>query len=434
VDIQRALISRALRDRAFRTLIDNGVTESYFPDVDHANVFRWALEYWQTHGDSPTARALKQNFPSYKLVRVEEPLSYCIDELREQLKRARVEEAMLEATVLRNQEGTRADEVINLLEIALVDTHIEASALRDVNVSGSWRSRWDQYKRLKELPDGMRGITFGFPALDEVTSGAQDGQLITVIGEPKVGKSTLLLRMAKAAHEAGKKVLFIGFEMSNEEQLARFDSMVAGVDHARLMKGKLGPEAEKRLRRQLRLYHERTSDNPFIMTEDISSTTTVPGVQAKIQQYQPDIIFIDGVYLMDDVDSYTEKGSAQHLTNVTRGLKRLALNSRRPVVCTTQVLTWKMPKKAKGLTADAIGYSSSFAQDSDLIVGAEHTALDSEKVIRIVLSRNTARLWIKVSWDWATGNFTEIPGSGDWLGSSDDEEGGDGEEAFGLRV
>ena len=37
---------------------------------------------------------------------------------------------------------------------------------------------------------------------------------------------------------------------------------------------------------------------PFIFSTDITSATTVSGIQAKIQQYQPDVVFVDGAYLM----------------------------------------------------------------------------------------------------------------------------------------
>ncbi len=39
---------------------------------------------------------------------------------------------------------------------------------------------------------------------------------------------------------------------------------------------------------------------PFIMSEDSSSLTTVGAISGKIQEYQPDAVFVDGIYLMDD--------------------------------------------------------------------------------------------------------------------------------------
>jgi replicative DNA helicase len=164
-------------------------------------------------------------------------------------------------------------------------------------------------------------------------------------------------------------------------------------------------------------------------------------VQAKIQQYRPAIVFIDGIYMMQDTDAYYEQGSPQQLTALTRALKRMARQVNIPVVITTQLLTSKMPKRkvqdmgdGTGTTANAIGYSSSFAQDSDMVIAVEHTNVDTTKVVRVVLSRNSKRMWVKVDWNWATGTFQEIPMSGDFMSSVDDEEGDGDAEDSGIRL
>jgi replicative DNA helicase len=149
--------------------------------------------------------------------------------------------------------------------------------------------------------------------------------------------------------------------------------------------------------------------HPFIMTEDASSLTTVSAIAGKIQQYRPGLVIVDGVYLMDD-ENGEPKGSPQALTNITRSLKRLAQKFDVPLIGTTQVLSWKLGnKKSRQISADSIGYTSSFAQDSDLILGVESDPdIDNQAIVRVVLARTAPKGEIRIKWDWDTMDFTEV--------------------------
>jgi len=219
--------------------------------------------------------------------------------------------------------------------------------------------------------------------------------------------------------------------MSNDEQAARNDSMRTRVPLKRLQRGLLTDQEERKYQKGLRKLQEEYP-HPFVLSQDVSSATTLSGVLAKVQQHRPDILFIDGVYMMDD-EQGEDQGSAKHLTNVTRGLKRMAQQLDLPIMITTQVLTWKMGK-VKGkrrtqLSSDDIGYSSSFAQDSDLVLGVEHHPMHQDfKKVRLLLSRNTETVDITIRWDWTFGEFTEAE---DPDGDYDDDD--DEEDSYGLR-
>ena len=54
-------------------------------------------------------------------------------------------------------------------------------------------------------------------------------------------------------------------------------------------------QEHQRIARVLRTVREMRA---FVFSEDISNSITVSGVQAKIMEYQPDVVFIDAAYLM----------------------------------------------------------------------------------------------------------------------------------------
>lgn len=193
--------------------------------------------------------------------------------------------------------------------------------------------------------------------------------------------------------------MFQSFEMNNHEQQQRHDAMRAHISHGRLRRGKLLPAEETRY---IDTLNEMEKEHSFHLVDAVNGIT-VSSLAAKIEQTKPDIVFVDGVYLMlDEVSG--EMNTPQAITNITRGLKRLAQRIQKPVIITTQTLLWKM--RAGKVTADSIGYSSSFFQDSDVILGLEPVEEDEEiRLLKIVASRNCGPSETALTWRWETGCF-----------------------------
>jgi replicative DNA helicase len=103
-----------------------------------------------------------------------------------------------------------------------------------------------------------------------------------------------------------------------------------------------------------------------------------------------------------------EANTALALTNITRSLKRLAQRYQIPIVISTQVLEWKMRKGQ--VTADSIGYSSSFFQDADVLIALqrEDENVDDTRVLKLLAGRNTSPMEVSLVWDWSTGEFREL--------------------------
>jgi replicative DNA helicase len=267
----------------------------------------------------------------------------------------------------------------------------------EVDLSKNTEQRYKDYQALQNQQ--FLGIPTGFEKIDEATAGLQGGQLITVIAPPKTGKSQIALQIAINTHQLGKTPMFQSFEMNNHEQQQRHDAMRAHISHGRLRRGKLLPEEEARYIDSL---NEMEKQHSFHLVDAVNGIT-VSALSAKIEQCKPDIVFVDGVYLM--LDEITgEMNTPQAITNITRALKRLAQRIDKPIVITTQTLLWKM--RAGKVTADSIGYSSSFFQDSDVILGLEPVEEDEEiRLLKIVQSRNCPPSETAITWRWDTGCF-----------------------------
>jgi replicative DNA helicase len=266
-----------------------------------------------------------------------------------------------------------------------------------VDLSRDPDTRWHEYENVQNSV--LLGVSTGFQKIDEATAGLQGGQLITVIAPPKTGKSQIALQMAINTHLAGKVPMFQSFEMNNHEQTQRHDSMRAHISNANLRRGKLTSDEEKRFEAML---EDSKTQHPFHLVDAVNGLT-IDSLVAKAEQLNPDILFVDGVYLM--LDQVTgEANTPQALTNITRGLKRVAQKMNIPVVITTQTLLWKM--KGGKVSADSIGYSSSFFQDSDVILGLEPIEGEEKlRTLKIVQSRNCGPAETSITWKWETGCF-----------------------------
>lgn len=401
---EHLLISKVIQTRDLTVALKSGVKEDHFTK-EWSKVWSWVVTFWRDHGEVPTKRALSQEFGDIRLISAEEePFTALIDEVYNAYRHRNLLEAMALA-VPSLESGDTAKALLELskgVQLASAET----ARLRDINLIDTWEQRVDKYKELQSTPNALRGIPTGLLGLDRITSGFRPQQLITFVGEAKKGKSLMTLIMANAAHLHGKSPLFVSFEMSAEEQAARYDAIVSKVSYTNILRGSLTNNELAKITDTLRM---RKNMHPFIVTEDTSSLTTVSALAAKVKEFKPDILFVDGVYLMDD-ENGEPKGSPQALTNITRSLKRLAQNSDIPVIGTTQVLSWKLGnKKSRRITADSIGYTSSFAQDSDLIVGVESDPdIDNQSIIRVVLARSAPLGEIRINWDWNNMDFTEV--------------------------
>jgi replicative DNA helicase len=400
-DNEVRLLSRAVRTRDISVLLEAGVSDDWFFVDENKAVWRFIRQHWTKYQEVPTGVTVLDNFPTYRLLAVDDNIDYLLDQLIEYRKRQSTITVVQDASeAIASGDHNTAIAVLNQGVAKLLDEGSREST--DIDLTLNATGRFDEYLNVKTRPNGLLGIATGFKTIDQATAGLQPGQLITIIAPPKTGKSVLALQVAVNVHNDGFVPLFQSFEMNNIEQQHRHDAMRSHIAHSRLIRGALTKEEEARYQKVL---EEMEGMHKFYLTDAVSAMT-VTGLAAKIDKLRPDIVFVDGVYLM--VDEITgEQNSPQALTNITRGLKQLAMAKKIPVVISTQVLLWKMKKRQ--VSADAIGYSSSFYQDSDVILGLQKQDEedDTSRELRIVASRNCGPASSDLLWDWEEGKFEE---------------------------
>jgi hypothetical protein len=399
--VEEEVISYIALEGDLLTVTGAGIGLDHFLDPDNRRVFADIIAFQQDYAEAPTAEAILRDHPNFEFVAESSgPITYLLKQLHKARIETLVELGMGAAGDAMDKDGPEA--ALAVLRVMQTQVALASAESQEIDYAQTGSARLETYRKARENPGEMLGIPTGFVFLDKVTNGIQPQQFIVLTGLAKSCKTTVMLGMARTAYDYGVKPLILSFEMPYAEIARRMDGFRYGVNPSELLKGNLADRDWRRLERELLTVEK---DKSLIFTEDRAGATTLSGIQAKIEKVSPDVLFVDGAYfLRDEITGEVQTPLA--LTNISRGLRRLAL-SHIPIVVTTQSLSHKVG--AKGLTANSLGYTSAWVQDADLVVGMEPTDEDHEYRMKVLLSRNAIPQDHLISIHWDPPRFEEAP-------------------------
>ncbi len=243
----------------------------------------------------------------------------------------------------------------------------------DLSMANAYDMLWNQYSSVQNT-GGMLGIPYPWQALNEETQGMQGSQFIVLFGRPKSMKTWVAGYMAKHAYfNARKRVLFYTKEMNVSLVASRMACLFAGVDYKAFKNGKLQPELRDRvfyILRQLRddelTMHNGGPRNPFfLLTTDRGSQGGVSWLRAKIRETDPDLVVVDGMYLMHDDRGGKGTQEWQRMMHISRDLKSAAQEFDIPILGVTQAN--RGADKSKGDDLTELAFSDALGQDADAV-------------------------------------------------------------------
>lgn len=394
-NVEKLFVSKIIQDGNLTEVAD--VPPYFLNDPDYRNAFEYIRKYYADIGSVPTLRVFLSDCPRISLVEV--PESWI--DIKRRLERQYIAGVLSENLDKFNdafEEGD-IDAAVNFLGITVSKVHTAIPNSRDVDVSKNGDERLARYLERKNNPGTLVGVPTGFPTIDRATQGLQPGQLVTLTGLAKASKSTLAMRIAMSVQESGKRVLYLTYEQTVEEQERRLDAYRAGFNDNLLNSGNIDDGNWKKLQEAV---HITENLPPMTISEDCM---TVTAIGAKIDVIKPDIVIVDGVYMMED-ENGADRGSAMALANIVSGLKFLAM---RRSICVLAV-TQSTPARTKGevLNNDSIMGSRAFIQYSNTVIGIERTEDNRMRKVKILLSRSCAPCEIVLLFDYDTGQFVEL--------------------------
>lgn len=219
--------------------------------------------------------------------------------------------------------------------------------------------------RLQMMKAGVDFSTMKWPwdPLNKATFGVQPDDYIVFYGRPKSMKTWVLCYLIAWAFENEKKVVVYTKEMTDENIYARTLACILHLIYDDL-RGGTTSEADDMKLAELAAYIEndlRLSSMITVLSgQDVpEGGDTVQWLESKAEQYQPDIMFVDGLYLLSSTRKFTSDEG--RVRGISRDLRAMNLKLRIPLICTMQA-----NRKAAGhkdANLDEIAYSDALAQD-----------------------------------------------------------------------
>lgn len=182
--------------------------------------------------------------------------------------------------------------------------------------------------------DGINGVPSGFTELDKLTSGWQKSDMIVIAARPGMGKTALVLSMARNIAVDYKKPLAIfSLEMSSLQLVNRLISGEAEIPTEDIRRGRFTEKDYKYFFQRTK----RLTEAPIFI--DDTPALSIFELRAKArrlkQQHNIQLIIIDYLQLM----SSSGKGGTreQEISNISRSIKEIAKELEIPIIALSQL-------------------------------------------------------------------------------------------------
>lgn len=383
-NFENVLVTRIIETGNLKAVIARKILSDFFLLPETRQAYNYILKHYQKFNTTPSMELFRDKFRAFPLRSTNDSVEVICDEIRRNKLYVDMAEMMEEALKYNRTDPYEALDHLRGQMASLTSQHI---VTRDSDITKEIAQARDDYMRAKE-GEGLIGVPWPWPKLNEVTLGVQNGEVVYFYGRPKSGKTWWLIASAVEAFKKGRRPLLISKEMPTEQIRRRVLAVFTKVDYSALRTGKLPPQEEKRFFDDLEAFAENP---PFILSGDDEDKGGVMSVGAKIKEYSPDIVYLDGVYLMHDDRTNKRTTDWQGVSHITQDLKRLAKQMDIPIVGTTQGN--RASAKSKGDNKEETAFSDAFVQDADYLIRIIYEKSheeDREAIITIPAIREAA--------------------------------------------
>ncbi len=206
----------------------------------------------------------------------------------------------------------------------------------------------------------LEPIKTGFNTIDSKIGCMQGGDMIILAAATGMGKTCVMLNIALSMAKQGKNVLIFSLEMNKEQLLNRIISSEVGISSSKFRNATLTKDEE------IKFFGYAFSDefdklNIQICTEYNITTNRIRNI---VLGSKADIVFIDYMGLISNNNS---KSSYERMSEISRDLKLLAMESKKPFIVLHQLNRANTERKDKRPILSDLRDSGKIEQDADII-------------------------------------------------------------------
>lgn len=226
-------------------------------------------------------------------------------------------------------------------------------------VMDTYEQLGDAQKR-EDQPDNR--IMTGLGPLDKMTGGLYGSKLMIIGARPSVGKSIFAMTICLNAAKQGKRVLYITMEMKVNELMEREFASASMVNLSEITSGDISEDGWIKLAESI----------PTLVRKQIFYCTdgyTVEDIRkAAFQLYENggiDLICVDYLQLLEG--SKKRSNRQEEVSDISRGLKRLAQELNIPIIALSQLNRGNAKEKRPPTMNDA-RESGAIEQDANIFL------------------------------------------------------------------
>lgn len=382
-------------------------------------VFDFCRDYYRNYRECPTAGMVQENL-NIRLPRVDGTLEFHSDNLYERFNFEIMREGFqsLRGMV---QDG-RPGPMLEVMERTVRRVRRTRRGSGLIDIGAAMTLAIDRLETLQRQ-GGMSGVPTPWQTLNMITCGYQPADLITWVGRTSLGKTMLLLIQAEHAYDAGYSVLFTTTEMAAEAIARRWMALKWGFDPDALKSAQISTYT---LRKMRALNIELLGRERFrLLTAGMNSDLSV--VEAAIEEMQPDILYLDGVYLMKPSGKQVHRSKTEQVSAVFDELKQRNIDSNIPFVVNTQ-FSRQAGKGGRDGSLESIGLSDTIGQHSSVVIAIKPGPTDNwhhSRELDILKGREGENGKVMINYRFKPTNLSEMT-------AEQLEEVGNGQPAIGA--
>ena len=359
------------------------------------------------HGKLPAPETIEDE-TGEELPAVKEPPSYYYDKMANRHIEGVIKKANADVRDLLQPGAKDPTAALKVMMDAVFALSLKMQSNQIVDFREAYDLVWNMYVAKNKAEEGVFGLPFGWPTIDEMSGGGQPGDLISIVGRPQMGKTFVLLYIALLLWwKYTKPVIFFSMEMKPELILERLAAMQTHIKLTGLKKAFLSSTEQTKLKKGLTQIGSHAS--PLYIV-DGNMASTVEDVYMLSRQLNPAAVFIDGGYLLKHPDPRLNR--YQRVAENCDLLKQHVASDLGVPVFTTWQFSRDATKKKKGQKAglEDIGYSDAIGQLSSVVLGLlEHDSIETLKhrTVDILKGRSGETGEFLINWDFDHMDFAE---------------------------
>jgi replicative DNA helicase len=257
-----------------------------------------------------------------------------------------------------------ADTIIANAEKALIDVSEGASRSGFKRIDDVLNLNFENLEARSQQTSDITGIASGYPALDNMTTGFHEEELIILAARPAVGKTAFALNVAQnIGTKLGLTVAIFSLEMGAESLVDRMLAAEGVINSRSIRTGQLTDEEWQKLmiaQSNLARASIYIDDTPGIRITEIRSRAR------KLAQETGNL----GLVLIDYLQLITGNGREsrqQEVSEISRQLKILAKELKVPVIALSQLSRSIEQRQDKKPMLSDLRESGSIEQDADIV-------------------------------------------------------------------